>query len=101
LRTAQGQISFSQPPTYAGTGQLFVADFSGGGKPGILAADGTLNLGNGDGTFKTVSAVMGTPLAVTDFNGDGKPDVGAGNRHSAGAAWKWRWHVSSTTHQHE
>jgi|HubBroStandDraft_4_1064222.scaffolds.fasta_scaffold12837_2 hypothetical protein len=73
--TAQGQVSFSQPPTYAGSGQLFVADFNGGGKPGILAADGTLNLGNGDGTFKTGTAVTGTPLAVADFNGDGKPDV--------------------------
>src|SRR3984885_1784970 len=72
---AQGQVSFSQPPTYTGSGQLFVADFNGGGKPGILAADGTLNLGNGDGTFTTGTAVTGTPLAVADFNGDGKPDV--------------------------
>src|SRR5580700_395938 len=72
---AQGQVSFSQPPTYTGSGQLFVADFNGGGKPGILAADGTLNLGNGDGTFKTGTAVTGTPLAVADFNGDGKPDI--------------------------
>jgi hypothetical protein len=70
---AQAQVSFSQPPTYAGSGQLFVADFDG--KPGILAANGTLNLGNGDGTFKSGTAVTGSPLAVADFNGDGKPDV--------------------------
>jgi hypothetical protein len=72
---AQAQVSFSQPPTYAGSGQLFVADFNGNGKLGILAANGTLNLGNGDGTFKAGTAVTGSPLAVADFNGDGKPDV--------------------------
>ena len=72
---AHGQVSFSQPPAYGGSGALFVADFSGIGKPGILAADGTLTLGNGDGTFKAGTAVTGTPLAVADFNGDGKPDV--------------------------
>jgi hypothetical protein len=57
-----------------------VADFNGDGKPDILAGDkidnvGTLDLGNGDGTFKSGTAVTGTPLAVADFNGDGKPDV--------------------------
>jgi len=72
---AQAQVSFSQPPTYAGSGQLFVADFNSNGKPDILTSDGTLNLGNGDGTFKAGTAVAGTPLAVADFNGDGKPDV--------------------------
>ena len=72
---AQAQVSFSQPPTYAGSGQLFVADFNGNGKPDILTSDGTLDLGNGDGTFKAGTAVTGTPLAVADFNGDGKPDV--------------------------
>lgn len=82
---AHGQVSFSQPPTYADStytkpGQIFVADFNGDAKPDILAADkvdnrGTLDLGNGDGTFKSGTAVAGTPLAVADFNGDGKPDV--------------------------
>jgi hypothetical protein len=78
---APGQVSFFQPPTYAGGGygSLFVGDFNGDGKPDILAPDGTLNLGNGDGTF-----TLGTPvstsatggiLAVADFNGDGKLDV--------------------------
>ena len=50
---AQGQVSFFTPPTYAGSGAVFVADFNGDGKPDILASDGTLNLGNGDGTFRT------------------------------------------------
>jgi hypothetical protein len=70
---AHGQLNFSTPPTYAGNGNFFVANFNG--KPGILTADGTINLGNGDGTFKTGTTVTGTPVAVADFNGDGKPDV--------------------------
>ena len=72
----QGQVTFFTPPTYAGSGgPIFVADFNGDGKPDILAADGTLNLGNGDGTFKLGTPVTGGVLAVADFNGDGIPDV--------------------------
>jgi hypothetical protein len=72
---AHAQVSFFTPPAYTGAGPIFVADFNGDSKPDILASDGTLNLGNGDGTFTTGSPVTGTPLAVADFNGDGKPDV--------------------------
>jgi hypothetical protein len=72
---AQGQYNFFVPPAYAGTGNLFVADFNGDGKLDLLSSDGTLQLGNGDGTFTTGTPVPGTPLAVADFNGDGKPDV--------------------------
>lgn len=73
--SAQGQVSFFTPPTYAGSGNLFVADFNGDGKPDLLSVDGTLQLGKGDGTFTSGTAVTGTPLAVADFNGDGKPDI--------------------------
>jgi hypothetical protein len=55
-----------------------VADYNGDGKPDILTSDGTMNLGNGDGTFKLgtpVSGSSGPVLAVADFNGDGKADV--------------------------
>lgn len=70
------QVSFFQTPTYSGSGgQVFVADFNGDGKPDILTSDGTLNLGNGNGTFNPGTSVSGTPLAVADFNGDGKVDV--------------------------
>jgi hypothetical protein len=82
----QAQISFFEPPTYAGTGivapgngYVFVADFNGDGKPDLLTTDGTLNLGKGDGTFTLGANVCGTSglqvVAVADFNGDGKPDV--------------------------
>ncbi len=69
------QVSFSQFPTYAGSGNVFSADFNGDGKLDVLTSDGTMNLGKGDGTFTLGTPVSGTPLAVADFNGDGKPDI--------------------------
>jgi hypothetical protein len=36
---------------------------------------GYLSLGNGDGTFAQGMGVSGKPLAVADFNGDGKLDI--------------------------
>jgi hypothetical protein len=54
---------------------VFVADFKADGKLDILTSDGTMNLGNGGGTFKLGTRVAGGVLAVADFNGDGKPDL--------------------------
>jgi hypothetical protein len=75
----QAQVSFFQPPQYAGNGSaLFVADFNGDGKPDLLNSDGAMNLGNGDGTFTPGTSVSGSSLpvlAVADFNGDGKADL--------------------------
>jgi hypothetical protein len=71
----RGQVSFFAPPTYAGNGNVFEADFNGDGIPDLLSADGTLQLGKGDGTFNTGTAVNGQPVAIGDFNGDGKMDV--------------------------
>jgi FG-GAP-like repeat len=73
--SSYGQVSFFQPPSYAGSGALYSADFNGDGKPDLLSSDGTLQLGNGNGTFTAGTQVSGTPLAIADFNGDGKPDV--------------------------
>lgn len=63
------------PPTYAGSGTMFVADFNGDGKPDILSGDGTLQLGAGNGSFTTGTPVTGGALAVVDFTGNGKADV--------------------------
>ena len=43
------QASFFQPPIFQGTGNLFVADFNGDGKPDVLTSDGTLELGTAAG----------------------------------------------------
>jgi hypothetical protein len=48
--STQAQVTFFQPPTYASTGNLFVADFNGDGKPDLLSGDGTLELGVGNGS---------------------------------------------------
>jgi len=72
---SRAQVGFLMPPTYAGIGALFEADFNGDGKPDLLSSNGILQLGNGNGTFTTGMPVAGTPLAVADFNGDGKPDI--------------------------
>jgi FG-GAP-like repeat len=74
----QGQVPSSVLLIFAGSGFVFVADFNGDGKPDLLASDGTMNLGNGDGTFTpgtNVTVPLGGIWAVGDFNGDGKPDI--------------------------
>jgi hypothetical protein len=74
----QAQVSFSVLLIFAGSGSVFVADFNGDGKPDLLTSDGTMNLGNGDGTFSpgtNVTLPSGSVLAVGDFNSDGKPDI--------------------------
>jgi VCBS repeat protein/centrosomal CEP192-like protein len=74
---AQSHNLFFQPPTYFGTGQIVTADFNRDGKADLVSADGTVLLGNGDGTFTTGTALplQGRFIATADFNGDGKPDV--------------------------
>jgi FG-GAP-like repeat len=74
----QAQVSFSVLLIFAGSGSVFVADFNGDGKPDLLTSDGTMNLGNGDGTFSpgtNVTLPSGSVLALGDFNSDGKPDI--------------------------
>jgi hypothetical protein len=69
-------------------GSVAVADLTGNGKLDIVVAnyESTLTgvvavlLGNGDGTFQPATTYGAEPqsatwLAVTDVNGDGKPDV--------------------------
>ena len=74
---AVAQVSF-QPPTFTGMGTVFVADFNNDGKLDLLISDGTINLGNGDGTFTkgtSLSVNPAFPVGVTDFDGNGKPDI--------------------------
>jgi hypothetical protein len=79
--TALAQTSpFFVPPVFPGAGATVSADFNRDGKPDLISTDGTVLLGNGDGTF-TVGKPLGLTgqntnlIATGDFNGDGKPDL--------------------------
>jgi hypothetical protein len=87
-----GDGTFQPAVTYASGGTLAdsvaVADVNGDGKPDLLISNlvssniGVL-LGNGDGTFQPVTIygsggfldAAGAQLAVSDVNGDGRPDL--------------------------
>ena len=76
--SAQAQVTFFQPPTFAGAGTVFAGDLNGDGKADLITSDGTVNLGIGDGTFRSPSSVGGLSgpiVALADFNGDGKLDL--------------------------
>ena len=97
-----GDGSFQTAVTYSSGGyapvSVAVADVNGDGKPDIVVVNacadinctigrGSLGvlLGNGDGTFQTVvnfdsGGNQAYTVAVTDVNGDGKPDIVVANR---------------------
>ena len=81
-----GQVSFFQPPSYAGSGALSSADFNGEGKPDFaLNCPGTspvlgefILAGTGEGTFRAPTLPIpngGGTMAAADLNGDAKPDL--------------------------
>jgi hypothetical protein len=78
---AQSQSLFFQPPTYPCVGlQTVAADFNQDGNLDLVCSDGTVLLGNGNGTFKTgtplnLNGVKPILMATADFNGDGKADM--------------------------
>jgi uncharacterized protein (TIGR03437 family) len=78
-----GDGTFQPPvplPATAYSG-ISAADLNGDSFPDLLVWGGGTSgflLGNGDGTFQAPVALTNTgPLAVTDLNRDGKPDVAA------------------------
>jgi uncharacterized protein (TIGR03437 family) len=88
LPQVQAFVSGAGEPTSICSTCLATADFNGDGHMDIVYSGfeglpqvGVL-LGNGDGTFRPgfifdiLHLPIGAPLAIGDFNGDGKPDVG-------------------------
>src|SRR5204862_169275 len=78
--------SFAAAHTFdAGVSPFWVAvgDFNGDGKLDLVT-EGSVLLGNGDGTFKPAvnfsTGASPISVAVGDFNRDGKPDLAVANR---------------------
>ena len=101
-----GDGTFASAVTYDSGGQwggpVVVADVNGDGKPDIVVVnlwvgnptnfDGSVGvlLGNGDGTFKPVvtypsGGAYAESVAVTDLNGDGRPDLVVANCSVSGS----------------
>lgn len=67
--------------------EVAIADFNGDGNPDLVVVVATgdsgkgdveVLLGNGDGSFGppvVIAVSLSPPIAVADFNGDGKPDI--------------------------
>lgn len=51
------------------------ADFNKDGKLDLVASDGSVLAGNGDGTFQVPVFIQPGFVAIADFNGDGQPDI--------------------------
>ena len=90
-----GDGTFGDPVDYGFTdySPVVIGDLNGDGRLDVVAAGAQVGVGylvsvlpgNGDGTFGPKTAIAGngpTCVAIGDFNGDGKPDLGVANVHS-------------------
>lgn len=93
---AQTALMFATSQIASDTGilQVLTADFNGDGNPDLVFLQVfriTVELGNGDGTFRPPihTPVTATPylssMAVGDFNGDGKVDVAVVGSNAEGS----------------
>ncbi len=79
-------------PTSDGTSpHIATADFNSDGLLDIVANNGTILLGNGDGTFRQggnyANNTSAYAVTVADFNRDGKPDFAAATANGGVRVW--------------
>jgi hypothetical protein len=91
---AHAQSLFFQPPVVGGSGETITADFNHDGKVDLASADGTVLLGNGDGTFTAAKSLgfSGTHIATADFNA-------TGNRTFCSTPWS-SWVTATARSKH-
>ena len=79
LNKGNGTFPAAELNISGGSGGIAVDDFNRDGNADVVLADGSVYLGNGDGTLRFRAAVSlgGVAVATGDFNHDGIPDVAA------------------------
>jgi hypothetical protein len=79
LNRGSGTFPAAELSIAGGSGNAAVADFNRDGNADLVLADGSVYLGNGDGSLRfSASAPLGAIALITaDFNHDGKPDIAA------------------------
>jgi len=79
INRGNGTFPVAELNMSGGSGGVAVNDFNHDGNADVVLADGSVYLGNGDGTLRFVGSASlgGVAVATGDFNHDGYPDVAA------------------------
>ncbi|MGA8763291.1 MAG: FG-GAP-like repeat-containing protein [Candidatus Sulfotelmatobacter sp.] len=79
INTGTGTFPAAILSISGGSGGVAVDDFNDDGNPDVVLSDGSVYLGNGDGTirFKANASLGAIAVTTGDFNHDGNPDLAA------------------------
>ena len=79
INSGNGTFPAARLNISGGSGGVAVNDFNHDGNADVVLADGSVYLGNGDGTLRFLASASlgGVAVATGDFNYDGNPDLAA------------------------